>query len=550
MKKIGFFFCLLGLSPLIQAARSGEPDEQRLKSVLTHVTVFLNGAQLTHLAKATVNTGVSQLVIEGLPAGIDRQSLQVSGKGEIIILAVKSNVNYLNAQGKSPQIVRLEDSLQLAKSELASYTSLKEVLNKEQMMIEANQAIGGQQTGVTVERLQQMADFFRSRLTDIQSRLTKNEQNLLKVNERVNKLQQQINEVNTRRNQPTGEVLVSVSAKSRVPVELELNYLVADAGWAPVYDLRAKDTRSPVQLSYKAYVHQNTGLDWNDVRLTLSTTNPSLGGTSPTLGSQFVDIFNPSIRIRGMSSTAPEQALKGKAAGVQMDKDQKKEEASAPILEDSQTTADYTTVTESAVSVSFDIALPYTVVSGSNPQLVDITTHELPATFRHFAVPKLDTDAFLLAQVTGWEQYNLLSGNANVYFEGTFVGESFLDANNTKDTLMLSLGRDKKVLIKRERITEFSSRKTIGRNELETIAYRITVRNTKKEPVQLTLEDQSPVSRDSQVEVELLEAKGAEQNKETGKLTWKLRLNAAETQTLELKYSVKYPKGKMITGLY
>lgn len=418
-------------------------------------------------------------------------------------------------------------------------------------MIVANQAIGGQQTGVTVERLQQMADFFRARLTDIQRRLTKNEQNLVKVTEHIGKLQQQINEVNARRNQPTGEVMVSVSAKSRVLVELELNYLVADAGWGPVYDLRAKDTRSPVQLSYKAHVRQNTGLDWKDVHLTLSTTNPSLGGTSPTLNPQFVDIVEvPKVaRFRKDKNTSKYEDAADELANF--DAPAVSDSVKLPYsLSLSQTMADYTTVTESTVSVSFDIALPYSVISGSNPQLVDITAHELAATFRHFAVPKLDTDAFLLAEVTGWEQYNLLSGNANVYFEGTFVGESFLEANNTKDTLMLSLGRDKKVLIKREKITEFSSRKLIGRNELETIAYRITVRNAKKEPVQLTLEDQLPISRDSQVEVELLEAKGAEQNKETGQLTWKLRLNAAETQTLELRYSVKYPKGKMLTGLY
>lgn len=120
MKKISFLFCLLGCVLLTRSAYSGEPDEQRMQSTLTHVTVFLNGAQLTHLAKATVNAGISQLVIEGLPAALERQSLQVAGKGEIIILTVKSSVNYLNAQGKSPQIVRLEDSLQLARSELAS----------------------------------------------------------------------------------------------------------------------------------------------------------------------------------------------------------------------------------------------------------------------------------------------------------------------------------------------------------------------------------------------------------------------------------------------
>ncbi|MBC7921139.1 MAG: DUF4139 domain-containing protein [Ferruginibacter sp.] len=548
-----FLFLFLAHRPgLSQSNRPEDPNNQTIFSQLTHVTVFLNRAQLTHVAKTTVNAGVTQLLIGGLPAGLDRQSLQVSGRGEVVILAVKSNVNYLNAQTKSGPVLRLEDSLQTARNELSNLHSLKDVLNKEQQMLMANQAVGGQQTGVTVERLQQMADFFRNRLTDIQGRLIKNEQHLVKVNERVGRLQRQLDELNAKRNQPTGEVVVSVSAKSRVPVELELNYLVNEAGWSPVYDLRAKDTRSPVQMNYKAYVQQNTGLNWEAVRLTLSTTNPTLGGTSPTLNPQYVSVFQPRPmkKEKDDAGSGPVlDELRGKVAGVAIDKNEPDVEAPpAPALEASETVADYTTVTESAIAVSFDIALPYTVASGGNPQLVDVTAHELPATYRHLAVPKLDGDAFLLAQVTGWEKYNLLSGNVNVYFEGTFVGESLLDVNSTRDTLDFSLGRDKKVVVKREKITDFSRRKTVGRNVLETVAYRITVRNTKPEAVQLTLEDQLPISRDSQVEVELLEAKEAEQNQETGKLTWRRRLNPNETQTLALKYSVKYPKGKALTG--
>lgn len=533
-------------------------DDQPLKTNISHVTVFLNRAQITSLTKTTVNAGLTNLILSGIPADVDKQSIQVSGKaiggGEIVIMAVKQNVNYLANQTKTPQLIRLEDSLQLTRNDLNSFVYLKDVLNKEQQMILANQSIRGEQTGVTVEKLQAMADFFRTRLSDINARLIKNDQQIGKTTERVNRLQQQLNELNAQRNQPVGEVVVTVSAKSRVAVELELNYLVNNAGWSPVYDLRAKNTKSPIQLSYKAYVYQNTGINWDHVKLTLSTTNPSLGGTQPTLNPQYVDLYRPEslkgkIRIRGLAS-AQEDAKSESEDSVQ----------SAPVVVgygtekkidvQAQSVADYTTVTETTLSVNFDISLPYSIASGGNPQLVDVTSHELPATYRHIAVPKLDSDAFLLARVSGWEQYNLLSGNANIYFEGTFVGESFLDANNTGDTLSFSLGRDKKVVVKREKTTDFSSRKTIGAHVKEMVSYRITVRNTKNESVQLTLEDQFPVSKDSQIEVELVEANGAEQNKETGKLTWQLNLKPAQTLVLELKYNVKYPKGKSITNLY
>lgn len=166
--------------------------------------------------------------------------------------------------------------------------------------------------------------------------------------------------------------------------------------------------------------------------------------------------------------------------------------------------------------------------------------------YTHSAVPKLDKDAFLMAQLVEWEKFNLLSGKANIYFEGSFVGETFLNAKNTKDTMNISLGRDKRIVIDRKQIKDFTRKRFLGSNIKQTFGYEISVRNTKKENVTITIEEQIPVSRTNKITVELLEAEGAQVDKITGKVTWKITLKPQQTTKLTLKYSVKYPKKQQI----
>ncbi|MBW8049530.1 MAG: DUF4139 domain-containing protein [Cytophagales bacterium] len=520
--------------------------EKTLASNIKHVTVFLNKAQITRAAKTTVDAGLTNLVFDNLSAYIDKQSIQASGKGGIVIMSVQHKVNYLDQQKKTPKLIKLEDSLRYYQRELEQYANVVDVLTKEEIMILKNQAIGGQDNGVSIAELQRAADFFRTRLTDIRNRRLKNDRKMQKINKRVVKINSQLNELNKRRNQPTGEILVSVSAKAKTTATLELNYLVQNAGWVPIYDLRAKDTRSPIQLSYKANVWQNTGVDWNKVKFTLSTANPAQGGTKPSLAAWYVDFYTPVVisyqkkgKMKPQSRSFPAPAASSRADYA----------VTLEEMEKAESIADFTQVTESSVATEFKIALPYSVSSDGKPKLIDIQKYELSAGYKHFAIPKMDKDAFLVAEVTGWEEYNLLSGKANIYFEGTYVAESILDVQNIRDTLDISLGRDKKVIIKREKIKDLTKRRVIGTNIKETFAYELSVRNIKRDLIEITIEDQAPVSKQSQIEVELIESSGAVYNKNTGKLTWKLALKPAETKKVLFKFSVKYPKGKTVSQL-
>jgi uncharacterized protein (TIGR02231 family) len=539
MYKIIVFAALILLSfPAISQT------EKRVDSKITDVTVFLNRAQVTRNMKTRIESGKTNLIVQGLTADLDQESIQVSGKGKFTILGISHQQNFAK-EFSSSRTKSLRDSIELLQQQIALEQSQKEILNKEEQMLLSNQKIGGTNQNLSVNELKAMADFYRSRLTDIISQRFRYDARIKKLNEQLIKLQSQLKELNELFMRNTSEIIVSVSAEAETAAELEVNYIVGNAGWIPVYDLRAIDSKSPVQLSYKANVFQGTGEEWKNVKLKLSTANPSLGGVKPELSAWYIDILQPIVRA-GRYRNDKRLGAPGAAPVYAESKAMELAEEDA----DAETLSQYTTTIQTSLNTEFSISLPYTVNSSSKPTLVDIASHSLNADYLYSVAPKLDKDAFLMARITGWEDLSLLPGEANVFFEGTFVTKSFIDPNNIKDTLSVSLGRDKRIVVQREKIKDYSSRKTIATNQRDSYGYAISIRNTKAEPIKIIIEDQVPVSQNSQIEVTVLDTGSANYHKETGKLKWELSLKLQESRKLEYRFEVKYPKDKKISEIY
>lgn len=514
-------------------------QERPVESNITGVTVFLNKAQVARKVKTRMEAGKVDLVLGRLTSQIDVQSIQVSGKGNFMIIATSHRQNYLNEFFMPKSLRILKDSVAYLGQQLVIEENEKDILNKEEQLLLANQKIGGNNQNITVAELRAMADFYRSRLSEIAIAKRKADRTIAKAQERVAILQQAINEKTASYSRNTSEIVVSVSADAPATVELTINYVVSAAGWYPFYDLRAIDTQSPVRLHYKANVYQETGEEWENVKLVLSTANPTIGATKPDLYPWYLNFYQNNYPY-GSRKDAP-------AAGFMAPM----MEAQKSVWEDSvaRSASDVVSTVQTSLNTEFVIDLPYTVHSGNKPTAVSIRDYSMKAEYIYSVAPKLDNDAFLLARATGWEEFNLLPGEANVFFEGTFVGRSYIDPNTTRDTLDVSLGRDKRVVVQRERVKEFNTKRLIGTNQREQFAYEISVRNTKSESVRIVIEDQVPVSQNNQIEVNVDDVGGARFNQVTGKLTWEIMLKANETKKLTFKFDIRYPKGQVIAGL-
>jgi len=202
---------------------------------------------------------------------------------------------------------------------------------------------------------------------------------------------------------------------------------------------------------------------------------------------------------------------------------------------------------ENATSVEFEIKTPYTIVSENKATVVEMEHYSLPTDYEYYCVPKADKDVFLLANIIDWEQYNLLEGEANIFFENTFVGKTILDVRYMSDTLNISLGRDKNIVVKREKVKEFTQTKFLSSKAEVTRDWKITVRNNKSQPISMALLDQIPVSTVSEIEVTPEELSNGVLNKETGEVKWKFVLPPTQKTEFKLLYKVRYPKDKNLT---
>jgi len=242
----------------------------------------------------------------------------------------------------------------------------------------------------------------------------------------------------------------------------------------------------------------------------------------------------------GVVNDDVELALPGRVSGVSIRgvstlKGRKNESIAIPFEQ-----------TENQTSVEFEIRTPYSVKSDNNIYSVDMAVYEIPALFQYYSVPKMDKNAFLLANITDWEKYNLLEGEANVFFEGTFVGKTLLDVRLATDTLLVSLGKDKNVSVTRELKKEYITRQFIGANKEESRYWETLVKNNKSMEINVMILDQIPVSTLAEIEVEVQDISGGKLDKETGEVKWEFDLQPAKSKKLDLKYSVKYPKSKKL----
>lgn len=197
-------------------------------------------------------------------------------------------------------------------------------------------------------------------------------------------------------------------------------------------------------------------------------------------------------------------------------------------------------------TVEFEVETPYTIKSNGEKMTVDLNTYDIEAAYKYYAVPKIEKEAFLIAEITNWDQYNLMEGEANLYFEDTYVGRSILEATLLKDTLSISFGRDRNIVFEREKIKDYTKKRAIGSNQLESIGFKTTVRNKKSHPIKITVFDQVPVSVISDIVVSTTDVSNGKLEESTGIISWEINMQPQEQQELMLQYEVKYPRRESV----
>jgi len=604
---------LLTLFFYLSVSAGDEPQvvQARLKSAM----VYRSGAELVHSVKLTLKQGNNDVLISGVSNQLDLSSIRITGAEKLSILSVEFSPDFLVPNTTSPAVKRLKDSLEVVSLDIDKN---KVILNTDRELIEvlkANKQVGGNQTGLSTAELAKMMDYYRLKSMELQSEIFVFQEKNKKLEEQRNRILNQLAEEERKNQSPGGRLKLQVMVPMAGSYDFNLAYLTAHAGWLPAYDLKVENISKPLNIVYKARVVQTTGIEWKQVKLSLSTSFPSQNGNAPIFKSWFLTYIDPMANIRRSNAynNGYMNSLPGKAAGLQLnevvvtaingnttDKDEDaavklrgaQSDASQPlyiingkpassaeiakvdpatiksvnILKNEQATAiygsrasngavlvvlkdelsDYVSVKDNEMDVVFDIDLPYDVPATGKDQHVILQESPVPTLYKYYAAPKLDKDAYLVGELADWENLHLLAGEASIIFEGTYIGKTIIDPNSVLDTLSVSLGKDKRVVVKREKLKDFSTVKFLGANKKQVFTYELTVKNNKKEKIEMMLKDQYPISTNKEVEVELLESSSATVDSELGVLTWKLNLAPGESKKLRMSYSVKYPKEKVL----
>lgn len=556
MKKIMLFLLVLIVhSGFSQTTKS-------VKARLDKVIVFNRGAQLFATEKVSLPVGTTELVFENVSPQMLQASLQAGAGSGVVVMDVRYHLQYAVAVKKpvDATLKKLEKDLKGVQDSLVevgfNVKGLQTRINNfatERTILLNNRLMRGELQRDSLIIFQQSIEYLRLRLNNIDAEMLKLEREQYIWTELRTVLQQREATIQTLLAgnyapatpdpHPVSQVIVTVLTERAVNADVTINYFVENAGWTASYDLRASNNATDIELNHRAGVYQNSGIDWKDVLLTLSTGNPNEANIKPVLSPYLLSYQQYVAYAEKIRAQPVPKAL---AQAPSMTDDVKMESGSDSDIDG---VFDYTTITENALRVEYQIALRYTIASDGQAHHVVIQNQKIPAQYNYTVVPKLDPDVFLMARLTDWEDLNLVAGTARVYFDGTYVGQTAINPGSTNDTLLLNLGRDKSIAVKRIKLKDKSKEKILNENKMVTKTYEIAVRNTKSIPIRLIVEDQMPVTTDPSIKITYEEYGKASFNPETGKLIWDFKLDPKESKRMSFTYEVKYPKDKLLANL-
>ena len=628
MKKIFLaYLCLLSFCTFAQ-----DFGEKEVKTDVSEVTVFIEGAQVTRKKAVELPQGKTVVKFVNLSPYIDAKSVQVKANGELTVLSVNHQQNFINKLDKPKELVDLEAKVRSIDEKINLENTYLSIVGEQLAFLQQNRDIGGKNQETSIVNLKETMTFYSTQLSALKLKEIEHNKNIQEHRKQRSDLENQIKTLTSKKEYPNGEVLVKVDAKRAGTFDFEVSYLVNNAGWFPTYDIRAKNISEPIQIIYKANVRQETKEDWKNVKLRFSSSNPNSSGVAPELKTYFLNynsippVYNikqgnniakgnvtsaedgmslPGVSVvvkgttigtttdvngdftltmpsnggslvfsfvglktrempyygsymnvslepesvaleevvvtaYGINAEREDRALSGRVAGVQVKK------GGAMKIRGSSSLAIPSEMVVKQTTVDFEIKTPYTVLSDNKSYAVDMVAYELPASYQYYCVPKVQKDAFLIANIVDWEKYSLLEGEANIFFEDSYVGKTLLNLSAANDTLSISLGKDKSVSVNREKVKDFTTKQFIGNKKEETRSWLTTVKNNKNQPISMIILDQAPVSTLEEIEVQMQDLSAGKHDRETGEVKWEFKLEPNAKKEFALKYSVKYPKDRKL----
>ena len=527
------------------------------KAKVTAVKVYRNSAELQNTVSFSVPSGISEIVIGNISEEINEKTIQIGVNSKnISILSSQFTSDYstdFKMDTTNPQIKKVNDSIKIVEN-LISKNRIELDANKKAVeLLDKNQTVLVGSNSSNVAQLTQLTEFYTNKRIELENKLVSLKTKGDDLSKKLSRLKSSLKTKEQKEAEEfaDGVIVLKLMSPTAGNIKLNINYLTDNVSWKPYYEIKAEKISAPLDVTFKAIVKQNTGLDWKGVKLTLINGNSSRNNYAPTVSPWFIYARSPkereiqreeiasksaAIRIRGM----------GSVNAAEYDDQYKELEGRAESV-----AVGYAgfNVNTNELNTSYDIDIPYDILSNNEDHLISLYQQKIPADYQYFTAPNYNREAYLLAKIKDFSKYNLVSAPASIIFENMYIGETRISPDQTNNEMNITLGNDPKISIRREEVQDKSGEKFLSSYREKVITYDLVIKNNKKEQISIEIKDRFPLSNNEAVKIEVLDKSGAAKDDEKGFLTWNIKLSPSETKKLRVSYKVRYPKDYTINGL-
>jgi len=508
--------------------------QKDIKTNVKEAIVFSNNAQITRFKTLKLKPGQTEIRFIGLEKNINANSIQISGNAGVTIISNQFKLINTPDSYKPKEMKRLEDSIAVLQRKIALNNNLSRNYQSEKNVILKHNNVKGNNTSFVVEDLQDLTKFYRDNLQKLDVLIYDLRIVNTKLNKKKNDLNTRIRKIEYERTM--GTITVKILSDAKRSIKLRFSYIANNVGWTPSYVINSNGVGSDVLVSSKATIFQNTGVTWNNVKLKLSTGNPMNYGVLPTI--------HPWVLRFRREYSKNRRVPQKKSYSMPNQMNTRYDLAEKDIK--SNSLSYFTKATSGMMNREFSISLPYSVKGRNGKAVVELEKFQMESDYVYYTAPKYDKSVYLIANIDDWEQHNLLPGNATIFVEETYVGNTFINPNVTKDTMSLMLGKDRNIVVDRKKLKQLSKTSFFGGKKRTEMAMQLVIKNKKGRNIDIVVEDQVPISHDEKIEINVKDVSGAKHNKTNGTLTWKYTLRAGQTKQHKIIYEVKHPKDKVL----
>ncbi|GFO64248.1 hypothetical protein GMPD_21670 [Geomonas paludis] len=527
---------------------------QTASSRIAAVTVYADSAQVTRQASVALKAGTNLVTLENLPRLMAEESLRAEGKGagraRIAGITVK---NVFLDRSKDPRVRELEDEIARLNRKVEAIEARRKALAAQRAFVDSIRVGWGERISKelglgkpTAAELSEAVRFVGDNTGKIEEELYDAEAAKKPLQEQIAALKKELAQYRAEPLKEVRSVQVAIEAERDMKFDLDLSYLVAQASWLPAYDVRLAPDGKEALLTYRAQVWQQTGENWPQVKLTLSTASPAAGGGAPELAPWRISFYEPPRPMPYLSRNKMELGAAAPAAPPPPEATV----AGAPA-EDRMEPAGFVPaeVAQGSTSVQFQVAQPVDVPTDGTRAASVIAAETVPVSAEYVTVPKLSPRVYLKSTVVNRTPFPLLSGEASIFNDAVFVGKSHLKTVASGEEFDLYFGSDDQVKVKRE-VARVKKKGGIISGSSVTYHVTIELENFKQRPITVSLKDQQPLPGNAEIKVAVEDAAPKpSETKEDGTLVWKLELGPSEKKKVSYDLVIEYPKGRELVGL-